>query len=327
MKKLLVILFCFFVPLTICSTAIAAGKVLLVHSYHSGYAWTDAITAGVKKGLENSGVQLEIFYIDSKRNTSEAWKIKASQMAKKKVASFKPDVVIAADDNTQAYFAEDYVGKLKPQLVFCGVNAEASEYGYPSGNVTGILERLFFVQSLELLKQIKRDVLTIAVIADDGPTSDAALAYIKTLKSPLKIISFDQPSTFHEWQALIKKYQATADAIAILAYQTVKQSRGAESMNPKEVMNWTMANNKKPTVGFLEFAMTDGVLCGIAESGEEHGLLSAEIARKILKGKKAGDFQIRTAQKGTLIINVKIARKLGIDIPAHIIQSAQRIIE
>ena len=153
------------------------------------------------------------------------------------------------------------------------------------------------------------------------------MAYFKTLDLPLKIVSIEQPSLFSEWQALIRTYQTTVDAIGILAYQTVKKSPASDSMNPKEVIDWTMSNNTKPTVGFIEFAMNDGVLCGVAESGEEHGLLSAETAIKILKGKKASNFPIKTAQMGTVIINIKTAKKLGIDIPPQIIQSAQRIIE
>ncbi|MBW1946258.1 MAG: hypothetical protein JRJ51_26115 [Deltaproteobacteria bacterium] len=85
------------------------------------------------------------------------------------------------------------------------------------------------------------------------------------MKSPLRLLSLDQPSTFHEWQT--------------------------------------------------------------AESGEEHGLTAAEITKKILRGKKAGDFPIRTAKKGKVTINLKTAQKLGIDIPAYIVQSAQHIIE
>ena len=98
-------------------------------------------------------------------------------------------------------------------------------------------------------------------------------------------------------------------------------------MNPEKVMAWTMANNAKPTVGFFDFAVKDGALCSIAESGEEHGLEAAEIAVKILRGKKAGDFPIRTAKKGNMMINLKTARKLGVVIPASIVQSAQKVIK
>ncbi|MBW1800127.1 MAG: hypothetical protein JRJ85_05290, partial [Deltaproteobacteria bacterium] len=52
--------------------------------------------------------------------------------------------------------------------------------------------------------------------------------------------------------------------------------------------------------GFLDFAIENGALCGVVESGEEHGFEAARISRQILAGKKAGDFPIKTAQKGPL---------------------------
>ena len=79
-------------------------------------------------------------------------------------------------------------------------------------------------------------------------------------------------------------------------------------------MNWTRTHNNKPTVGFLDFAVEDGALCGVVESGEEHGSEAARISKQILRGKKAGDFPVRTAQKGTVMLNSNTARKLGIEI-------------
>lgn len=325
MKNLWRLFIYLFLPICTVSMAQAAGKVLLVQSYHAGYSWTDEITAGVKKGLRGTGVQLSIFYMDTKRKTGEAWKVKAGQMAKEKLVSFKPDVVIAADDNAQEYFAKFYVGKPWPEIVFCGVNANPSKYGYPAVNVTGILERVFFIRSMDLLQQIKPEVKTVAVITDNGVTSDAALAYMKTLELPLKVVSIDQPATFSKWQVKIKQYQDTADAIAIIGYQTVKKSGGSSSLSPAAVMAWTMAHNTKPTVGFLDFAVRAGVLCGIAESGAEHGLKAAELALKILGGKKAGDFPITKANQGIMMINLKTAKALGISIPPAILHSAKRI--
>jgi len=304
------------VALCICSSAMADNKVLLVHSYHKGYSWVDGITTGVQKGLEGSEAQLEIFYMDTKRKTSEEWKKEAGQMAKKKVDDFKPDVVITADDNAQEYFARDYTGKDSPQIVFCGVNAEASAYGFPASNVTGILERPFFIECLNLLKAIDRSIKTISVISDDGPTSTAMYDYMKNLaaKSPVKVVSFDQPSTFDQWQGLIKKYQDSVDAIAVISYHTVKKVAGGESMDPEEVIAWTRANNQKPTTTIVDFAVEDGVLCGVVESSEEHGLAAAQIARQILEGKKASDFPVKTAKKGTVMLNTGTAEKLGMEI-------------
>ena len=35
----------------------ARGKILLVQSYHEGYAWTDAVTTGVRQALADSGIE------------------------------------------------------------------------------------------------------------------------------------------------------------------------------------------------------------------------------------------------------------------------------
>ena len=53
---------------------IIGKKILLVHSYHAEYPWVDSITKGVQATLEGTGVDLDIFYMDTKRKTEEAWK-------------------------------------------------------------------------------------------------------------------------------------------------------------------------------------------------------------------------------------------------------------
>jgi ABC-type uncharacterized transport system substrate-binding protein len=297
-------------------TSVAADRVLLVHSYHEGYAWVDAITAGVIKGLEGGTAELAVFYMDTKRKTGEAWKMRAARSAAEKVASFKPDVIITSDDNAQSYFAKQYAGKTGPKVVFCGVNAEPSAYGFPAANVTGILERPHVIESMALLKALFGGIKTAAVILDDSPTSDSTVDYMKMLagKTPLEIVRFDQPSTFDQWKTLIGKYQNTVDALAVFVYHTVKEKAGGDSIPSKEIMDWTMANNRLPSVGFLDFSIEDGLLCGIVESGEEHGFLAAQMALQILKGKAAGDIPVRTARKGTVMFNAKTARKLGVDI-------------
>ncbi len=308
----------------------AQGKVLLVHSYHSGYPWVDSISEGVKQGFEGSDVNLEIFYMDTKRKTSEKWKADAGELAKQKVAEFKPEVIITTDDNAQTYFAKDYAGKSKPSVVFCGVNAEPAKYGYPADNVTGILERPHYVRTLKMLLSIMGDIKTVAVLSDDGPTSTAMFDYMKKQKLPegLKVVSYDQPSTFAKWKKIVKKYQETVDAIGINMYHTVKRkANDEESIDFKEVIEWTVANNKKPTFGFFPFCIEDGCLCGIVESGEEHGFEAAQMALAILKGKKAGDIPIKLAKKGTVMLNVKTADALGVGIPDEIVKTTDKIIE
>ena len=309
------------------TAAEASGKVLLVHSYHAGYPWVDSISRGVKKALAGTDIQLEYFYMDTKRRPDEEWKIKSGEMALEKTAVYQPDVVIAADDNAQEYFAKKLAGKDKPQIVFCGVNSEASKYGYPASNVTGILERPFVVQTMNLLKSIAPAVRRVAVISDKGETTDGVFEYIRTIKTaPLEIVALEEAETFADWQKLIEKYQTDADAIIFNTYHTIKKDRERVSMDPKEIMTWTLAHNKIPTAGFLEFNIDEGILCGVAESGEEHGRQAGEIAVKIVGGKTAKDFPIKTTGKGLTMINLAAARDLGLMPAESVMSSADRIV-
>ncbi|MBC8096346.1 MAG: hypothetical protein H7Y43_11080 [Akkermansiaceae bacterium] len=309
-------------------SAFAAGKVLIVQSYHEGHPWVDAVNASVKKTLAGTGAEVEIFCMDAKRHSQEAEKLKAAQAARDKVASFKPDVVITSDDIAQSYFAKEYVGKAGPQFVFCGVNAEASAYGYPAANVTGILERPHFNETMKLLKTIRPNATTIAIVSDDSETSKWMLGQMQAAQdSAMKIVSSEQASLFTDWQAAVTKAQGAADAVVINLYHTVKKEAGGASMDPKEVMAWTLANVKKPTVGFFDFAIKDGVVLGIVESGEEHGYEAALMAKEILGGKTAKDLPIKTAKKGLVMINVVTAQKAALEIPFESIQAADLVID
>lgn len=130
------------------------GKVLVVHSYSKDYEWVNDISDGIKDIFDGKNTELKFHYMDTKRRTNEAWKEESGKITLKKVTDWQPDVVIAVDDNAQIYFAKNLVDKEKPMVVFCGVNADPSEYGYPAKNVTGILERPHFTATLKQFKRI-----------------------------------------------------------------------------------------------------------------------------------------------------------------------------
>ena len=46
-----------------------------------------------------------------------------------------------------------------------------------------------------------------------------------------------------------------------------------------------------------------------------------------LKGKPAGSLKIRTAEKGLIMFNIKTAKKIGVEIPFELLETADKIIE
>ena len=308
------------------------GRVLVVHSYHEEYDWVQGITGALDASFK-SGVEYRMFYMDTKRRPDEAWKRQAADDAKKVIAEYAPKVVIAVDDNAQKYVARDYAGRSRIQFVFCGVNANPKAYGYPSRNVTGILERAYPKQVLELLKRIDPKIKNVVWVSDDSQTTRGVLPRVRdkagSEKMPLEIVDYAKPSTFTQWKRAILRYNKNPGVHAFLIplYHTVKNNTGDKSVLASAVMEWTVRNTSKPIVGFWPFSTDDGALCAVAVDPHEHGKVAALMAKQILSGKSASDIPMVVNKNGYVILNLKTAHLLNIDVPFEVIQSADRIIE
>ena len=70
-----------------------------------------------------------------------------------------------------------------------------------------------------------------------------------------------------------------------------------------------------------------GELISYAPSNIELFLGTAIYVDKILKGAKPGDLPIQEPTKFELVINLKTAKALGLDVPLHLQQLANEMIE
>lgn len=287
-------------------------RVLLVESYHAEYPWVAAIDQGVGERLRQANIPFEVFYMDTKRKTDDAWKREAGALATKKFDEYRPGIIIAADDNAQQFFGKNYVDGKVP-LVFCGVNHDPSRYGYPARNVTGIIERPNLKQTLQLMQRIK-PIKTFALISDDDPTSVGTLNYLKQVKVDEKLVEARNIETFADWQKAIREFNGKVDAVGIFNYHTLKKSGATTSMDPVEVMTWTIENLSIPSMGFQDFTMQDGALLGVAESGVEQGHRAAEYAIKILDGTPPASLPVVPNEMGSMMLNKSTADRLKLKI-------------
>ncbi|MCK4256966.1 hypothetical protein KAX35_08760, partial [candidate division WOR-3 bacterium] len=156
-------------------------KVLLIFSYHPEFPWVAEETRGVEDVFKDKGFVLEKFYMDTKRRTSTEWKKKVAEDAVKNIEEFKPDIVIIFDDNACELVAKKYIGNILP-FVFCGMNGNPEDYGFPSENITGVVERGHIKESIELLKRLVPDVKNTVLMTDNSPTSQAFLNRVKEIE-------------------------------------------------------------------------------------------------------------------------------------------------
>jgi len=292
-------------------------KILFVDSYHEGYAWSDGVTKGIKSVLDASGAELKIVRMDTKRNGAEDFKVEAGKKAKTAIDEFKPDLVIACDDNAAKYLVVPfYKGGALP-FVFCGVNWDASVYGFPSKNVTGMLEVSDFKGLVNLLRNISKGQ-KIGFIADDTETTRKEALYAKIIFNIDLVPHFSKD--FEDWKKGYADLQGQVDALIFYSYAGIKD------WNDKAAAEFVEANTKIPT-GTLKEETMPYVMIGFLKVPEEQGQWSANAALKILDGASPADIPVAKNTMGDVVVNLKLANKAGVEIPKDLIQTAGSVVK
>jgi len=289
-------------------------KVLLIFSYHPEYPWVVEETRGVEAVLENKGIEIDKFYLDTKRRTSAEWKQQVSQEAIPRIEEFKPDLVMVFDDNACELVAEKYIGSDLP-FVFCGMNNEPGHYGFPAQNITGVIEQTDVAGSIDLLRELAPEVQRVAILTDNSPTSLAFFAGLGQMSPPVNIYEIYATDDFTEWKAHLQELQYTVDAIGLFLYHTVKETSQEISLPAETVLQWTLENNALPEFAFFDFTVKAGALCGVTPSGYEQGKTAAEIALHILEGEEPATIPIASPKSKEAMVNESRAKELGLRIP------------
>lgn len=295
----------------------AAKRVLYVDSYNAGYEWSDGVLEGIRSVLDNSGIDLKVFHMDTKRNTAEAYKKNAALQAKELIASFRPDVVIASDDNASKYLIMPYFKDASLPFVFCGVNYNADDYGFPYSNVTGMLELPPAIKLIYSLKHFKR-IVTVGYLAADTLTERKDGLYTK--RDVREDFVEQYVKTFDEWKMAFNDLQDKVDVLI------VGNNGGIKGWNDAEAQQFALNNTRIPTSCLLDW-IAPVVFLGATRSAQEQGSYAATAALKILDGTPASSIPIVGNVQANIIINMKIAKKLNIKVPQSFIRIATRIIE
>jgi len=322
MKKIILVLFAVLIALMSCSKS--PEKLLVIYSYHPEYEWCRQEKMGIDDVFSDQNIEIESFYMDTKRKTSKKWEKNITDEALLKIESFKPDLVIVCDDNACRLVAARFINKKLP-FVFTGINEDPKVYHMPAKNITGVIERKLIPGTIELLKKLDPSVKTIAIISDKSPTSQATVSRFTKENFPVEIYEVFETNNYDEWKRFVKKIQTEVDALGIYLYFTLEKIDSEESVPHNQVLKWTTENNTLPTFSFEEFSVRGGILCGETQSGYEQGKEAALMAKEILSGIKPFELPVRMPKKGTLMINEKTARKLNLVIPEELKEKAKII--
>jgi len=298
-------------------SAWARHRVLYIDSYHAGFAWSDGITEAIKEVMQPQDVELKILRMDTKRNADEAFKKKAALEAKALIESFKPEVVIASDDNASKYLIQPYYKNAALPFVFCGVNHSGEAYDYPYQNVTGMVEVSPIPKLVYSLKHFIRAEKIALLIGDSLTDHKDADSYAGMISLP-----FDRfhVANFEQWKEMYLRIQEQYNILIVGNNASVK------GWDPEEAEQFVLSHTKIATGCDLDF-MTQYAFLGYTKVAQEQGRWAAETALRILDGTSPADIPMTKNVEGNLIINLKVAKAAGLKVPKSFLRKTSKIID
>jgi len=195
---------------------------------------------------------------------------------------------------------------------------------HPGGNLTGLsfFNAELTGKRLELLKELVPSLAKAAVLLNANNPAGKQLM-LDVLEPTAKALQVELlPAEVRGPGDLERVFAAMAD-----------QQIGAAVLHEDPMLNANskaivdiVARHRLPTCGFPEFVAAGGLMAyGI--SFPEMDRRAAVFVDKILKGAKPADLPVERATKFTTIVNLKIARAMGIDMPTSILLRADEVIE
>jgi putative ABC transport system substrate-binding protein len=194
----------------------------------------------------------------------------------------------------------------------------------PGGNLTGVANLMVELgqKQLELLHQLVPAVTSMAVLIN--PILPASESQARDLQAAARKLGLDlrilHASNEHDLDTVFAKMvDLRVGALAITA--------DAFFLSRREQIVALAAHHSLPAISPWREAAAAGALMSYGTSDTDGYRQIGSYAGRILKGEKPADMPVQQSTKFELIINLKTAKALGIEVPLQIQQLADEVIE
>jgi putative tryptophan/tyrosine transport system substrate-binding protein len=194
----------------------------------------------------------------------------------------------------------------------------------PGGNVTGFLQFEYTLSAkwLELLKQIAPGVTRVAVLRDAAMTSGIGqFAVIQSAAPSVEVeVSAINVRDAGEIERAVTAFARTQNGGLIL-------TASALAVVHRELVIALAAKHKLPAVYYRRYFVTTGGLVSYGYDVVEQYRGAAGYIDRILNSEKPADLPVQAPTKYDLVINLKTAKALGLDVPPTLLARADEVVE
>jgi len=241
-------------------------------------------------------------------------------------AALAPDVILAHGASTVGPLLQ--VTRTVPIVFPVAVDPVAAGFAdslaRPGGNATGFMVWEFSQSGkwLELLKQIAPEVTRAAVLRDTALASGTSqFAAIQAVAPSLRVeVSPVNMRDAGEIEGAVTAFARSPNGGLIVP-------AGGSAQLHRNLIITLAARHKLPAVYYERFFVAAGGLISYGSDFIDQYRRSASYVDRILKGEKPSDLPVQAPTKYELVINLKTAKALGLDVPPSLLARADEVIE
>jgi putative tryptophan/tyrosine transport system substrate-binding protein len=193
----------------------------------------------------------------------------------------------------------------------------------PGGNITGFsaFEYSLSGKWLELLKEIAPSIVRAAVLRDSALTAGIGqFAAIEALAPPSFEFSLINMSAPSEIERAISEFAREKNGCLIVTASSL-------AVTYRDLIISSATRYQLPNVYPFRYYPASGGLASYGPNLKDDLARSAAYVDRILKGEKPGDLPVQAPNKYELVVNVKTAKAMGLEVPATMLARADEVIE
>ncbi len=281
----------------------------------------DEIYKGIKAGLEEGGYSttdnLDIDFMNAEADQSQV-----QTMSKKLVDNGNELLIGIATPAAQGLANATTELPIIMGAVTDPVGANlVKDLKNPGGNITGVSDQTPVADAISLIKQITPEAKTIGVLySSNEDNSKIQVAEFKAAaeEAGYTVLEYAVASS-NELAATVEVATNKADVL----FTPVDNTVASAFSTVVSVANKT----KTPIFTSVEDMVEGGGIASVTLSQYDLGVATGKMAAKILDGANPGDTPVQIFNEGTVVVNQKVAKELGINLSEEIINKASKVIE
>jgi len=275
-------------------------RVLVLHSYHQGYHWTDRIMVGMRSVFDKrDDIELFVSYMDTKRRSDSAYFKQLRDLYSTKYEFVTFDAIVSSDDHALDFLLE-FRDELFPNtpVIFSGINIFSQERLRGKSKFTGVYESYDVPGTIALMLSLHPKTTNITTISDDTLSGHNFKQLVVDSES-----SFSRTVNFNYLDNLspkdLKQSLNELSQNSLVLWAIYLRTPAGTTLSSEESVKLVSQSSSFPTYCVWD-VVGQGVVGGKITSPNYQGKTAAETTLRILQGVQIEDIPV----VGSPLVNI-----------------------